>query len=202
MVKGEITMHKNIYIAGKITGLENFKEKFEAAETDLKERGFIPMNPAKLNSGFSHAEYMHICYAMIDICDSVYMLLDWEESKGAVMEYNYAVKNHKEIIREEIKANEIKDGDCLYYSKVEKNKNVHELKTLRKYFDAVCDGQKTFEVRKDDRNFQVGDILRLQRYENEECQKANCNVTITYILGRNEDEKMFVPDGYVIVGIK
>ncbi|MGV8982107.1 DUF3850 domain-containing protein [Clostridium sp.] len=78
----------------------------------------------------------------------------------------------------------------------------HELKTLRKYFDAVCDGKKTFEVRKDDRNFQVGDTLTLKRYENGEYQKADCDVTITYILGRNDDEKMFVADGYVILGIK
>ena len=96
-------MNKNIYIAGKITGSENYKEIFRDAEIDLSERGFIPMNPAKLNSGFEHAEYMHICYAMIDICDRVYLLKDWQESKGAVMEYKYAMKNHKDIIREEEK---------------------------------------------------------------------------------------------------
>lgn len=98
-------MNKNIYIAGKITGLKNYKEIFEAAEIDLRERGFIPMNPARLNSGFNHAEYMHICYSMIDVCDTVYLLLDWQESKGAVMEYEYARKTHKDIIREEEKIN-------------------------------------------------------------------------------------------------
>lgn len=94
-------MNKNIYIAGKITGLKDFKEKFEVAEIALKEKGFIPMNPAKLNSGFKQDEYMHICYAMIDICDSVYMLKNWQDSKGATLEYKYARKNHKDIICEE-----------------------------------------------------------------------------------------------------
>ncbi|EHN17061.1 DUF3850 domain-containing protein [Clostridium sporogenes] len=78
----------------------------------------------------------------------------------------------------------------------------HRLKTLPKYFNAVCDGKKTFEVRKDDRNFQIGDKLVLEKYENGEYQYANCEVEITYILGRNEDEKIFVPEGYVILGVK
>ena len=78
----------------------------------------------------------------------------------------------------------------------------HRLKTLTKYFDAVCDGKKTFEVRKDDRDFQIGDTLVLEEYENGKYQYANCQVEIVYILGRNEDEKIFVPEGYVILGIK
>lgn len=96
-------MNKNIYIAGQITGSENFKKIFKAAEIDLKKRGWIPMNPATLNGGFEHTEYMHICYSMIDVCDTVYLLLGWQKSKGAVMEHEYAIKNHKDIIREEEK---------------------------------------------------------------------------------------------------
>lgn len=40
---------------------------------------------------------------------------------------------------------------------------VHELKCWPQYFDAVASGEKTFEVRKDDRGFQRGDIVELQR---------------------------------------
>ena len=42
---------------------------------------------------------------------------------------------------------------------------VHELKTLPVYFDAVERGEKTFEVRKDDRGFQKGDVLRQYRFD-------------------------------------
>jgi hypothetical protein len=35
----------------------------------------------------------------------------------------------------------------------------HELKTWTEYYNAVFDGNKTFEVRKNDRNYQVDDVL-------------------------------------------
>lgn len=40
---------------------------------------------------------------------------------------------------------------------------VHTLKTLPVYFDAVERGEKTFEIRRDDRGFQKGDTVRLLR---------------------------------------
>lgn len=78
---------------------------------------------------------------------------------------------------------------------------MHELKILPKYFKAVKERIKPFEVRKDDRNFQVGDILKLREYEAGKYLGDTCKVRVTYILGRNEDEKIFVPEGYVILGI-
>lgn len=78
----------------------------------------------------------------------------------------------------------------------------HNLKTLPKYFKAVVKGEKTFEVRKDDRDYQVGDTLLLQKYDNGQYLVDEWRVEITYILGRNDDEKMFVADEYVILGIK
>ncbi|MPM11359.1 hypothetical protein SDC9_57702 [bioreactor metagenome] len=84
----------------------------------------------------------------------------------------------------------------------EEGKIIHELKTESKYFKAVCTGKKKFEVRKDDRNFNIGDTLKLVEYKDGRFQYAECNVTITYILGRNEDEKKYVPEGYVVIGIK
>jgi len=41
---------------------------------------------------------------------------------------------------------------------------VHDLKTWPLYFAAVSSGKKTFEIRKNDRDFKVGDILILKEF--------------------------------------
>jgi hypothetical protein len=43
----------------------------------------------------------------------------------------------------------------------------HSLKTNIVYWDAIKRGEKTFEIRRDDRGFQKGDILLLRKYDPE-----------------------------------
>ena len=43
--------------------------------------------------------------------------------------------------------------------------NLHELKILPQYYQAVVKGIKTFEIRNNDRNYQVGDRLILKEYD-------------------------------------
>jgi hypothetical protein len=41
----------------------------------------------------------------------------------------------------------------------------HELKSWPDYFEPISNGQKTFELRKNDRRFAVGDVLVLREYD-------------------------------------
>ena len=44
---------------------------------------------------------------------------------------------------------------------------IHELKILTQYFEQICKNEKTFEVRKDDREFHTGDFLFLREWDAE-----------------------------------
>jgi ribosomal protein S28E/S33 len=60
---------------------------------------------------------------------------------------------------------------------------IHELKTLPEYFKEVWNNSKRFEIRKDDRNYQVGDILMLKEYiERTGFTGRYVRVKVTYIL--------------------
>lgn len=89
-----------IYIAGKITDNPDYKQHFAEAEKRLTEAGHTAMNPTCLPLGFDYEDYMRICFAMIDVCDAVYMLNNWEDSPGAIREYEYAKGKGKEIMFE------------------------------------------------------------------------------------------------------
>jgi hypothetical protein len=86
--------------------------------------------------------------------------------------------------------------------------NTHKLKILPEYFIAVQKGIKTFEIRKNDRNYQVGDRLILQEYYNyapnefklKGCYTGNeITKKITYIL---EGGQYGLEEGYVILSIE
>lgn len=73
----------------------------------------------------------------------------------------------------------------------------HELKTLPKYFRAVLENKKTFEVRKNDRDFKVGDILILKEWTPRKGYSGNeISKKITYIL----DNSAYCKENYVILG--
>lgn len=80
---------------------------------------------------------------------------------------------------------------------------VHELKTWTEYYNAVnhpnIKYRKNFEVRKNDRDYQVGDYLLLKDYnpETKEYSGKECFRLITYIL----DKQPFVSEGYIIMGL-
>jgi hypothetical protein len=79
---------------------------------------------------------------------------------------------------------------------------IHTLKTLPRFFDAVDNEIKMFEVRKDDRNFQVGDTLKLCEYKPDEAGEVRiCWRVITYKL-THEDFPDGIQPGYCVLGIR
>jgi len=82
-----------IYIAGKVSG-ENYDsvlKKFSEAEEKLDKQGFVVVNPTMLcRKTWSYDKCMRTCITELVKCDEIYLLPDWYESKGAVLERNIA----------------------------------------------------------------------------------------------------------------
>lgn len=75
---------------------------------------------------------------------------------------------------------------------------IHELKIVPAYFDAIRFGEKKFEIRKNDRNFHVGDILRLKEWDGENFTGEEIDVRVRFILLEWQDA---IKPGYCVMSI-
>lgn len=93
-----------IYISGGITGVSFSELHFQKAESYLKSKGRVPINSKKVCSNLptlSHKEYMTVCMALLSLCDTIYMLKGYEQSKGAMQELEYAKEHGYRVVYEE-----------------------------------------------------------------------------------------------------
>jgi hypothetical protein len=63
----------------------------------------------------------------------------------------------------------------------------HEVKSWSHFFDAIESGHKKHDLRKNDRNFKIGDTLRLRRYDNINGMFTGQSIDrkVTYITSRD-----------------
>lgn len=104
---------QQIYISGKITGDDNYRAKFAMARNRLTRDGYNVLNPVemgdrldRLHQTMGHAaptwsDYMRKCIIAIIDADAVYMLRDWQQSRGARLEHNIASELGIKIVYEE-----------------------------------------------------------------------------------------------------
>ena len=76
----------------------------------------------------------------------------------------------------------------------------HELKTWSEYFEDVFMGRKTFEVRFNDRDFQLGDYVILREYNNEKQEYTGRMMArrVLYIL---QGGAFGIAKGYIVMAI-
>jgi len=77
---------------------------------------------------------------------------------------------------------------------------VHNLKTWPEYFAHIHLGEKRLEIRKNDRNFQVGDILILEEWDHGKAAYSGeeIHANVTYIL---QGGQFGIEEGYCAMGI-
>ena len=91
-----------IYISGQITGLDIkvAEEYFEQIENKLRDAGHVPINPMKVVEYHPDHKYEH--YMAEDLkalchCDAIFMLENWQNSRGAKIEHGVALGMEKMI---------------------------------------------------------------------------------------------------------
>jgi len=96
---------KIVFLSGAITGVDGYRKIFAAAEQWLLEQDCTVLNPAVLPpSGLEWEAYLRITTAMVREADVVYVLQNWERSRGVKEEVELAERLGKEIIYESRKA--------------------------------------------------------------------------------------------------
>ena len=83
----------------------------------------------------------------------------------------------------------------------ERKQRTHCLKTWPRYFNDIKTGLKTFELRRNDRDYQVGDILKLREWDQtaQDYTGEIIKKEITYIL---EGGNFGLATGFCIMSIK
>jgi len=101
----------HVYISGKITGDPDFRKKFKERELMLKRCGYNPVNPTNYDEAIkrfyghepTYEEYLEYDLKLLSMCDKINFLPNYKDSKGAMIEKEYAIKNGiPEIIVKEL----------------------------------------------------------------------------------------------------
>lgn len=177
---------------------ENQNETEEVPdETEEDTDEYEDAHPESITSlCYSCARY-ESCNVKTGTCRSCDRYLNRAEAqKTAEQRYN---EEQEKIDRETArKLKEQEDAEKIKTLPSEKEKKVHDIKIGKEFFEDVKNNVKTFELRKNDRNYKVGEILELHEYEAGEETGRTCRKLITYML----KEFTGLQDGYCILGIK
>lgn len=83
---------QSTYIAGKIGDCSNFEELFHQGQIEVQKLGLVPISPIELNLPYpeEYMECMKVDITVLMRCSNIYMLRNYKDSKGAMMELTIA----------------------------------------------------------------------------------------------------------------
>lgn len=93
-----------VYISGQISGLEyeEARARFDKAEDFLKGLGVDTVNPMDNGLPEESTWIQHLCkdLELLHDCSHIYMMDGWQLSRGACIEYDFAVRTGKTLLFE------------------------------------------------------------------------------------------------------
>lgn len=173
---GELT-HKDVKTmkGEKAAGQQDYKEPGQVSESDTG--NYVSYEEAAVNYGMNPPEG-----------------LETEEQKYSEEQDKIdreTARKLREMQQEEKMKNLPSDSR-------EGGQRVHQIRLSSQYFDDVCSGKKSFEFRKNDRNYKVGDILEMTEFKDGKNTGRTVRVIVTYFLNGFTG----MEDDYCIMAIK
>lgn len=137
-------MNEIIYIAGKITGDPDYKEKFAAVQEYYEGQGYTVLNPAMLPGNLPNSCYARIDLAMIDCADIVVFVSDYDENSFAETEHRYCEYSGK--LHDHLSGTRL---EFLYaYLKAKKDLVQAAMPSLKEAFDSANKAKANFMMLK------------------------------------------------------
>lgn len=78
---------------------------------------------------------------------------------------------------------------------------IHDLKTWPPFYQDIVSGIKSFELRKDDRDFEIGDVLLLREYDNDQSKYTGRSMTRVILYKLSGGQFSGIERGYCILGL-
>ena len=196
----------------QVEGQMDFDEVQQASESDTEAE--IGMNPPEVRAGDDY-ETPHpegitsICYSCTEYercnvktgtctsCDQYKNRTEtYKTDEQRYSEEQDAIdRETKEKLREMEQEEKMQN---LPSDTQETGQKVHQIRLAKSYFDDVANGIKTFELRKNDREYKKGDILEMMEFADGKNTGRMVRVLVTYIL----EDYTGIEDGYCIMATK
>ena len=94
-------MNRTAYVAGRITGLpkENVNNRFNTISQELSGKGYSVIKPAFISDDTkTWEEGVRTDIKTMLECDEVHLLPDWQESRGAQLERDIALRLGMQVV--------------------------------------------------------------------------------------------------------
>ena len=210
----EQNTQKKIYLSGKISGDPDFKRKFEEKARELTELGYQVFNPAVHPDIFTWEQFMELDLLALSHCDSIYLLDDWKDSRGAQMEYDQALRLGKEImfdsehkvsVENKIKSEvtsfvsykyrvELENGKMSPWQFSDKKPEPEDLKDVKNYYDDLNKRKDEQQIKQENPEHNITEEDVHNGYNEDELEAKEINEEIDEYYASNTVTNELPPD--------
>lgn len=187
----------------------NIVDKGEEVVSDSDTTEFTGMNPPEEEYETPHPEGItSICYSCKNYsecnvktgtCKSCDQYINKAEAeKTEKQKYSEEQDRIDRETARKLREREEEEAQTQLPSEAVTGQQVHQIRIATTYFEDAASGRKSFELRKNDRNYKEGDILEMMEFKDGRNTGRTIRKVVTYLL----ENYSGLQDGYCIMGTK